>query len=100
MMSTTGPDTVTGPEATTVDPPAADPPALTPRLLTVPDAARLLGVGRTTAYELIAAGDLEVVHIGRSARVPTPAIDAFVDRLRARNVDRDHLGYAAQRPTS
>ena len=55
-----------------------------PRLLTVFVAARLLGVGRSTAYELIAAGELEVVHIGRSARVPVAAVDAYVERLRAR----------------
>jgi len=57
---------------------------LVPRLLTVADAARLLGIGRTTTYELIAAGELDVVHIGRSARVPTTEIDAFVERLRER----------------
>lgn len=55
-----------------------------PRLLTIATAARLLGVGRSTAYELIAAGELEVVHIGRSARVPVAAIDAYIERLRAR----------------
>lgn len=55
---------------------------LAPRLLRVQDAARLLGIGRTTAYELISTGDLEVVHIGRSTRVPLDAIDAFVDELR------------------
>lgn len=54
-----------------------------PRLLSVPEAARLLGIGRTTAYELIAAGELEVIHIGRSARVPVDAIDEFVDALRS-----------------
>lgn len=35
-----------------------------PLLLTVVEAAAMLGVGRTTAYELIAAGQLQVVHIG------------------------------------
>jgi excisionase family DNA binding protein len=59
-------------------------PELLPRLVTVPDAARLLGIGRTTAYELIAAGQLEVVHIGRSTRVPTTAVDSFVNRLRSK----------------
>jgi len=51
-------------------------------LLTVRQAAELLAIGRTTAYELIAAGELEVVHIGRSARVPVDAVDALVTRLR------------------
>ena len=34
------------------------------------DAARVLSVGRTTMYELVGAGEIEVVHIGRSVRVP------------------------------
>ncbi len=50
-------------------------------LLTVVEAAAMLGVGRTTAYELIAAGELQVVHIGRSARVPLVAVHRYVDAL-------------------
>ena len=50
-------------------------------LVNVREAAALLGVGRTTAYELIARGDLEVVHIGRSARVPVASIEDYVERL-------------------
>jgi len=55
-----------------------------PILLNVLDAARLLRVGRTTIYELIARGKLEVVHIGRAARIPASSIDRFVDELRGR----------------
>ena len=58
--------------------------ALEPLLITVAETAEVLGVGRTTVYELITSGDLEVVHIGRSARVPVASTRAFVDRLRAR----------------
>jgi excisionase family DNA binding protein len=46
-----------------------------PLLLTIPQAAHRLGVGRTTLYdlyELTNAGELEVVHIGRCARIPQP----------------------------
>ena len=53
-----------------------------PRLVTILRAAELLGVGRTTGYELVAAGELEVVHIGRSARIPIDSIDAYIVRLR------------------
>ncbi len=53
-----------------------------PLLLTIPQAARVLAVGRTTLYELIAAGALETVHIGRSVRVPVAAIRSFVDQQR------------------
>jgi excisionase family DNA binding protein len=51
-------------------------------LLTMVDAARVLSVGRTTMYELVGAGEIEVVHIGRAARVPVASIEAFVERRR------------------
>jgi excisionase family DNA binding protein len=51
-----------------------------PVLLTIPQAARMLAVGRTTLYELVRGGELEVVRIGRSARVPVDAVHAFVRR--------------------
>ena len=52
-------------------------------LLSVEDAGRALGVSRSTVYELIGSGDLEVVHIRRSVRVPVDAVHDFVRRLRA-----------------
>ena len=52
-------------------------------LLTMIDAARALSIGRTTMYELVAAGEIGVVHIGRSVRVPVDALHAFVERRRA-----------------
>ena len=45
-------------------------------------AADALGIGRTKTYELIAAGELEVVHIGRCCRVPIDALEAYVAGLR------------------
>jgi excisionase family DNA binding protein len=54
-----------------------------PILLTIPEAARKLRIGRTMTYELISAGELEVVHIGRAARVPLDAVHAFVKERRA-----------------
>ena len=54
-----------------------------PLLVTIPDAGRLLGVGRTTMYELIGAGEVEVVHIGRAARIPVDSIAHYVGRLRS-----------------
>ena len=34
-------------------------------------------------YELIGAGEVEVVHIGRAARIPVDSIDDYVGRLRS-----------------
>lgn len=52
-------------------------------LLSIREAGRALGIGRSKMYELIAAGELETVHIGRAVRVPVDAIEAFVARLRS-----------------
>lgn len=54
-----------------------------PLLLTIPQAGRILALGRTTMYELIGAGEVEVVHIGRAARIPLESVQRFVDRLRS-----------------
>ncbi len=45
---------------------------------------RLGGIGKTKTYALIAAGELEVVHIGRRAFIPSDSIDAFIERCRSR----------------
>lgn len=52
-------------------------------LLTMTEAARVLSIGRTTMYELVGAGEVEVVHIGGSARVPVAALEEYVERRRA-----------------
>jgi excisionase family DNA binding protein len=54
------------------------------RLLTITEVAEALAIGRSSVYQLIATGQLEVVHVGRSARVPDTAIDDLVDGLRYR----------------
>jgi excisionase family DNA binding protein len=52
------------------------------RLLFTPEhAAERLDVGRTTAYALIASGELRSVKIGRSRRVPADALEEYVGRL-------------------
>ena len=47
-----------------------------PVMLDVPEAARLLGVGRTLAYDLIRAGrwPTPVIRVGRLVRVPSGPI--------------------------
>ena len=55
-------------------------------LLRIPEAGETLGLGRSKLYELIAAGDLEVVKIGKSVRIPDEALRAYVERLRSGRV--------------
>ena len=54
-----------------------------PLLVSVEEAARILAVGRSMLYELIAADELETVRIGRCRRVPVDALRMYVERLRA-----------------
>lgn len=60
-------------------PPARPLPARV--LFTVAEAAKQLGIGRTTAYALVASGDLESVQIGRLRRVHVDAINDYAARL-------------------
>lgn len=51
-------------------------------LLTVEEAARRLGIGRTVCYRLISSGELESVRVGQLRRVPADAVPGLVSRLR------------------
>jgi excisionase family DNA binding protein len=52
-----------------------------PRCLRVEDAARMLNVGRSTAYELIRSGRLRSVKIGRRRLVPRDALEDLLVSL-------------------
>ena len=54
--------------------------AVQPSLLTIPEAAAVLSIGRTTVYGLIGSGAISVVRIGRSTRIPVASIHDFVER--------------------
>lgn len=47
-------------------------------LLTVPEAMRLLTVGRTTLYKLIGLRHIQLVKIGGASRVLRASIDAYI----------------------
>ncbi|RFU87329.1 helix-turn-helix domain-containing protein [Streptomyces triticagri] len=51
-------------------------------LLTVEEAARRLGIGRTTCFRLVSTGELESVTVGRLRRVPADALSTYVATLR------------------
>ena len=55
-----------------------------PQLLSVDDTCATLGIGRSLVYQLIAAGELDSVHVGRRRLVPARAVDDYVARLCAR----------------
>jgi excisionase family DNA binding protein len=54
-------------------------------LLTTVQAAKVLGVSRTTIYQLIKAGDIRLVHLGRCARISWAELERYVLRLDTAN---------------
>ena len=49
-------------------------------LLTVPEAAQALGVGRSQMYAMLARGQVPCVRLGRSVRVPAEDLTMWVRR--------------------
>ncbi len=48
-------------------------------LLRIPEVAKALGLGRTKIYELIDAGELPVIRVGRAVRVSVTAVQKWVE---------------------
>jgi excisionase family DNA binding protein len=67
---------------------------LMPLLLTVKQAAELLGIGRSTVYELLDAGDLKSVKLGFSRRIPLKVVEDYIEHLLS-----DHHDDNAEAPT-
>ena len=84
-MATADPADASSPSALCADCERLDayaPRRVEPLLLTIRDAAYALGIGRSSFYELVARGEIRVVHLGRSVRVPPAELRAFVERQR------------------
>lgn len=63
-----------------------------PFVLTVEQAAKRLGIGRTLMYALVTNGDIESVTIGRLRRIPVECVTEYLNRRREQNT---HLPTAA-----
>lgn len=57
---------------------AAAAPSAPERLLSIDEAARALGIGRTALYSELAAGRVRSVKIGRRRLVPASAVIEFI----------------------
>ena len=55
---------------------------LSPITLRIADACRITGIGRSKFYELIKAGEIEVIKVGAITLVPMTSIDALLLRGR------------------
>ncbi|KEZ21163.1 Excisionase [Sphingobium yanoikuyae] len=51
-----------------------------PICVRVNEAARMIGVGRTKLYELIATGEVETVKLGKATRITTASLHDLVRR--------------------
>ncbi|MFL5707085.1 MAG: helix-turn-helix domain-containing protein [Ktedonobacteraceae bacterium] len=49
-------------------------------LLSIPEAAKTLGLGRTKVYELIATEGLPVVRFGRAVRVSVNSLQQWIEQ--------------------
>ena len=49
-----------------------------PLLLKAGEAAKLLGLGRSKVFAMLAVGELPVIRIGRSVRVPRAALEDWI----------------------
>jgi hypothetical protein len=56
---------------------------LSPITLRIADACRITGIGRSKFYELIKAGDVEVIKVGAITLVPMSGILALLERGRS-----------------
>ena len=54
-----------------------------PMLFTVEQVAQILGIGRSTVFQLIKNDQIESIRLGRSRRIPVDAMQNYVNELRA-----------------
>lgn len=65
---------------------------LSPITLRIADACRVTGIGRSKFYELIKAGEIEVIKVGAITLVPMSGIQALLERGRPRTAERAQRG--------
>ena len=54
-------------------------PTTTKRTHTIPEAAKILGIGRTAAYEAARTGQIPTISIGKRRLVPVAALERLLD---------------------
>ncbi len=56
---------------------------LEPIAVRIPAALKMIGLGRSKFYELIQAGEIETIKVGRTTLIPVAALRAFIESCRA-----------------
>lgn len=59
-----------------------DASGLMPITVRVREACRLTGIGRSKLYELIAAGEIEIIKVGAITLIRTESLQSFFERRR------------------
>ena len=54
-------------------------------VLTVPEAGKLLGLGRSASYDAAKRGDIPTLPVGRKVLVPLPALRRLLEEGRKRD---------------
>ena len=54
-------------------------PMIEPLAVRIPEACRMIGIGRSKLYELIADGTIEIVKIGSVTVIPVSQLKALVE---------------------
>lgn len=55
----------------------------TPLTVRIPKACRMTGIGRSKLYELIKAGEIETIKVGRSTLLTVAGLEAFLEKCRS-----------------
>jgi excisionase family DNA binding protein len=61
-------------------------PQVEPLLVTIPQVATMLGLGRTKVYDLIEREGLPSIKLGTARRVPVKALQAWLDQREGRSI--------------
>lgn len=51
-----------------------------PMVFSVPELARILQIGRNSAYELVKSGQIRSIHIGKNIRIPKQALLDYLNQ--------------------
>ncbi len=55
-------------------------PGSIPLVMTVPEMAEILQIGRNAAYDLVKSGAVRSIRIGRNIRIPQSALLDYLER--------------------
>ncbi len=55
--------------------------AATPKTMSVPEAGRILGIGRDASYQAVKTGQIPAIRIGKLLRVPIVAMERMLERV-------------------